>query len=61
MRGGNATVSVTAGRETIHGLMIPPGVTLRGRVLDPREVPIGDATVYLSNYGNTGQGAPLTM
>ena len=58
-RGGLGAVEILAGRRARAELVLPPGATVRGRVLDPTGEPVAEAVVCLSGGGNPSEGVPV--
>lgn len=57
--GGATRAEIVAGEETLLQHRVPRGIDLRGRVEDPDGQPLPGAEIWLSEYGNDDEGAPV--
>ncbi len=53
-------VEVRGGETTALTLKIPLGIFVRGRVVDESGAPVGGARIWLSQYGNGGEGEDVS-
>lgn len=60
-RAEGVQVQVGAGQERRVALEIPPGVLVRGRVVDARDTAVGFARIWLSTCGNTTEGHEVAV
>ncbi len=51
--------AIQAGRTTRQTVRLPAGVTVRGIVVDERSSPVPTARIWLSDFGNGGEGVEL--
>jgi len=49
-------VQISAGEQQTVALTIPPGILVRGQVVDSKGSPVGFARIWLSTYGNSSTG-----
>lgn len=60
-RAEGVQVQVATGQERRLTLEIPPGVLVRGRVVDAGDLPVGFARIWLSTYGNMSVGHEVAV
>ena len=58
-RGGGSSIDVAAGADQELALEIPDGIDVDVTVTDASGAPIAEASVWVSEYGNPGEGAVL--
>jgi hypothetical protein len=60
-RGGGGSAELVASERSEVEFEIPPGITIDGRVVDGEGRAVGGATIWLSAYGNRGDGTEVAI
>ncbi len=60
-RGGGASTEVRANELTALNASVPPGFMIEGVVVDGKGEPVADADIWLSQYGNSGEGRVIAQ